>query len=46
MYPKREYADYYRAGALKKLQEAANVDSDAKEPWLDDICTERRGDDE
>ena len=37
MYPKLEYADYYRAGALKKLQEAANVNSDAKEPWLDEV---------
>ena len=35
-YPKLEYADYYRAGALKKLQEPANVNSDAKEPWLDE----------
>ena len=34
MYPQLEYADYYRAGALKKISEADVIDEDSREPWL------------
>ena len=36
LYPKLEYADYYRAGGLKKLSEA-EVDEDASMPWLGEV---------
>lgn len=32
MYPKLEYADYYRAGGFKKLSEAPAPDENAKSP--------------
>ena len=37
MYPKLEYADYYRAGALKKITEGPPPDEEAKEPWLGEV---------
>lgn len=37
MYEKLEYADYYRAGALKKLSETAQQNEDVKEPWLGEV---------
>ena len=37
LYPKVEYADYYRVGALKKLSVAENVDEEASEPWLGEV---------
>ena len=33
MYPNLEYADYYRAGCLKKLTAVPDPDEDAREPW-------------
>ena len=50
-YPEWEYADYYRTGALKKLQENNAVPykdcgSSYDEGWLDDICTQNRDDEE
>ena len=35
-YPKWEYADYYRAGALKKTQPADSV-SEQSSPWLSEV---------
>ena len=37
MYPKLEYADYYRAGGLKKLSEASAPDENAKSPWIGEV---------
>ena len=37
MYPKLEYADYYRVGGLKKLSEAPMPDEDAKSPWVGEV---------
>ena len=37
MYPKLEYADYYRAGALKKISEATTVEVNLKESWVDEV---------
>ena len=37
MYPKLEYADYYRAGGLKKLSEGSDLDEEAREPWTDEL---------
>ena len=36
-YPEWEYADYYRAGALKKLKEAPVSDEETAEPWTGDL---------
>lgn len=37
-YPKREYADYYRAGALKKLHENVNHRAEeSREPWQGEV---------
>lgn len=36
-YPKWEYADYYRAGALKKTAEAAFVDEAKDSPWVGEV---------
>ena len=33
-YPKWEYADYYRAGSLKKIKAAEVVDEDSSCPWI------------
>ena len=33
-YPKWEYADYYRAGALKKKCQGPDPDEEAREPWV------------
>ena len=35
-YPKCEYADYYRAGALKKIQPGEDL-SDQAPPWLSEV---------
>lgn len=35
-YPDLEYADYYRAGALKKLKEGSTADAETGEPWTDE----------
>ncbi len=37
LYPKLEYADYYRVGGLKKLSSEENVDEDASEPWIGEV---------
>ena len=37
MYPKMEYADYYRAGGLKKLSEGPDPDEEAREPWTGEV---------
>ena len=37
MYPKLEYADYYRVGGLKKLSEGPMPDEDAKSPWTGEV---------
>ena len=37
MYPKLEYADYYRAGGLKKLSEGPDLDEEAREPWTGEL---------
>ena len=37
MYPKLEYADYYRAGGLKKLVEGPEPDEEAREPWTGEV---------
>ena len=37
MYPKLEYADYYRAGGFKKLSEAPAPDENAKSPWIGEV---------
>ena len=37
MYPKQEYADYYRAGSLKKESAASDVDEEAREPWIGEV---------
>ena len=37
MYPKLEYADYYRAGGLKKLSEGPDPDEEAREPWTGEV---------
>lgn len=36
-YPKQEYADYYRAGTLKKLTEVLPPDEKPREPWTDEL---------
>ena len=36
-YPEWEYADYYRAGALKKLKETPVSDEETSEPWIGDL---------
>lgn len=36
-YPDLEYADYYRAGALKKAKEGPAVNSESSEPWTDEV---------
>lgn len=46
-----KYADYYRTGASKKLQEnnvvpIKDCGSSYDESWLDEICTENRDDEE
>jgi hypothetical protein len=33
-YPEREFADYYRAGSLKRVNEAANADATNPPPWM------------
>ena len=33
MYPKSEYADYYRAGELKTLSKGPEPEKGAREPW-------------
>lgn len=37
IYPKLEYADYYRAGGLKKLNAAPDPDEEAREPWPGEV---------
>lgn len=37
MYPKLEYADYYRVGGLKKIITAPDPDEDAHEPWVGEV---------
>ena len=37
MYPKLEYADYYRAGGFKKLSEAPAPDENTKFPWIGEV---------
>ena len=39
LYPKVEYADYYRVGGLKKLKAAEIVDEEASEPWIGEGMT-------
>lgn len=34
---KLEYADYYRAGALKKKKATLEPDGEASEPWSNDV---------
>lgn len=36
-YPKLEYADYYRAGALKKTKEAVRAENGKNPPWKDEV---------
>ncbi len=36
-YPKWEYADYYRAGSLKKLLESDKDFSDSENPWKSEV---------
>lgn len=36
-YVKWEYADYYRAGSLKKLSAAVTVDEDSISPWTGEV---------
>ena len=36
MYPKLEYADYYRAGGIKKLI-SAPIDEETREPWTGEV---------
>ena len=35
--PRREYADFYRAGALKVLARGPEPDGDAQAPWTDEV---------
>lgn len=35
-YPKLEYAEYYRAGALKKTKKAVQVENEKNPPWTDE----------
>lgn len=37
MYPKLEYADYYRVGLLRKLVETVQPDENTKEPWVGEV---------
>ncbi|MBR3315284.1 MAG: hypothetical protein IKG18_14245 [Atopobiaceae bacterium] len=37
LYPNREYADYYRAGALKMLERGSEPDEDTREPWTGEV---------
>ena len=37
MYPKLEYADYYRAGGLRKLSEASIPGEDKAPPWVAEV---------
>lgn len=37
MYPKLEYADYYRAGSLKKLYEAKLPTEESRAPWTGEV---------
>ena len=37
MYPKLEYADYYRVGGLKILTEAPKPDEDKASPWIGEV---------
>ena len=37
LYPELEYADYYRAGGLKKLSEGPEPDEETKEPWTGEV---------
>ncbi len=37
MYPKLEYADYYRAGGLKKISEAPMAAGDKVSPWVGEV---------
>lgn len=36
-YPDLEYADYYRAGALKKIKEGPVQDIESREPWTGEV---------
>lgn len=36
-YPKWEYADYYRAGSLKKINATMMVDEDTVSPWTGEV---------
>ena len=36
MYPKLEYADYYRAGGLRKISEASDSGDGSTAPWTDE----------
>ena len=37
MYPKLEYADYYRTGDLKKIFEAPMPDEESASPWVVEV---------
>lgn len=37
MYPKLEYADYYRVGNIKKLYEAPMPDESKSSPWIGEV---------
>ena len=37
MYPKMEYADYYRVGGLKKVSESLNSREASTAPWTDEV---------
>lgn len=37
LYPKLDYADYYRAGALKKIKPADFVDEEKTSPWEGEV---------
>ena len=36
-YAKWEYADYYRAGSLKKIKETELIDEESTSPWLGEV---------
>ena len=37
MYPQLEYADFYRAGALKKISAVEAADEESSSPWLGEV---------
>ena len=37
MYPQCEYADYYRAGAMKKVKAAEPIEQKDSPPWTDEV---------